>query len=409
MTRCGQVKGFDAGILLASLPGARIGDCVRIGASQTGEVRGIDGDAARIVVHGSVDGIASGAAVRVDEASRYLQLGVCALGRCIDANAHPLDGGRQLRGCNVAVETSAPAERAAVSAPFWTGIRAIDSLLTLGVGSRVGLFGAPGCGKTTLLETIAQGASADAVVIALVGERGREAETWIRCCDRRTTIVCATSDRSAAERVRAARVALSQACALRSRGLEVLLLLDSLARTAGALRELAVAARETAGRGGFPPSVFAELARMVECCGGTPNGGAVTLIASVLDDGDDRDPVSDAARSLLDGHIALSDALARERFFPAIDIPASVSRTMSSVIDGRHRSAAQSICKAIAALKETADARMLGLASPDAFLQRAISCQARIHALLRQGAGPSNSSEACDAMFEIAELLEQAA
>jgi ATP synthase in type III secretion protein N len=405
--KCGRVKGFDGAMLVASLPGARIGECVRIGALQTGEVRGIDDHAARIVVHGSIEGIAAGTLICVDGAARYLPLGVCALGRCIDAVAFPLDGGPRLSGPAVAIETCAPAVRAPISAPFWTGIRAIDTLITLGFGSRVGIFGAPGCGKTTLLEAIVRGASADAIVIALVGERGREAEAWMRRCDRRTTIVCATSDRSAAERVRAARVALSQACALRSRGLEVLLLLDSFARVATALRELAVANRETAGRGGFPPSVFAELARMVECCGPTPNGGAITLIATVLDDGDDRDPVSDAARSLLDGHITLSERLARERVFPAIDVAASVSRTMSDVVDEHHRHAAGLLCKAIASLKETADARTLGLASPDGFLQCAIACEARINDLLRQGASPGNPHEACATMFDIAASLEE--
>jgi type III secretion protein N (ATPase) len=405
--RCGRVVEFDGGVLVASLPGARIGSCVRIGEFQTGEICGIDDRAARIVVHGSVAGIAAGTVVRDDDSARYIPLGACALGRCIDAAGQPLYGEPALRGRRVRIENLAPPTRAAVSFPFWTGIRAIDALLTLGVGARVGLFGAPGCGKTTLLESIARGAAADAVVIGLIGERGREAEAWMRCRDRRTTIVCATGDRSAAERVRAARVALSQACALRSRGLEVLLLLDSLARIAGALRELAVANRETPGRGGFPPSVFAELARMLECCGATPNGGAVTLIASVLDDGDERDPVSDAARSLLDGHIALSQSLARERFFPAIDVPASVSRTMSDVVDEKHRAAARLVCRAIAALKDTADARTLGFASPDGFLRRSVACEKNIEELLRQDAPRHDPLDARAALFDVAAALEE--
>ena len=213
------------------------------------------------------------------------------------------------------VHAPPPSQRAAVDSPFWTGIRTIDALLTIGRGARIGVFGPPGCGKSTLLHQLVRGAYTDAVVVGLIGERGREAEEWMRMCPQHASIVCATSDRSAAERVHAARIAVAQADTLRAKGLHVLLVLDSVARYAAALREIAVAAGESVGRGGFPPSVFAELARLLEVPGAARDG-SITLVATVLSDGDERDPVSEAARSLLDGHIALSPDSRKPAAFP---------------------------------------------------------------------------------------------
>jgi flagellar biosynthesis/type III secretory pathway ATPase len=180
---------------------------------------------------------------------RRLCLGACAFGRAIDGYGRPLDGGPPPLGRRVGVALCPPrpAERAAVETPLWTGVRVIDGLLTIGRGARVGIFGAPGAGKTTLLESVVDGCSADAVVVALVGERGREAQRWIARRNERTTIICATSDRPAPERVCAAQVAVAHARALRERGLQVLFVLDSLARVAAALREISVKAGESTG------------------------------------------------------------------------------------------------------------------------------------------------------------------
>ncbi|MBV9028354.1 MAG: EscN/YscN/HrcN family type III secretion system ATPase, partial [Candidatus Eremiobacteraeota bacterium] len=176
-----------------------------------------------------------------------MHLGACALGRAIDANGYPLDGGPPLRGRRVATNPRAPRpnERVPIVAPMWTGLRVIDGLLTVGRGARVGIFGPPGSGKSCIVETIVQNCAADAVVVALIGERGREAERWLARRDERVTIVCATGDRPAAERIGAAHIALAHANALRERGLHVLLVLDSLARVALAARELASAAGES--------------------------------------------------------------------------------------------------------------------------------------------------------------------
>jgi ATP synthase in type III secretion protein N len=314
-----------------------------------------------------------------------LALGACACGRAIDAAGSPLDGAPELRGRRVRVglRVPEPSSRSEIVAPFWTGVRAIDGLLTFGRGARVGIFGSPGTGKSALLEAIVNGCAADAVVVALVGERGREARSWISRCDPRTTVVCATSDRNAPERVRAAVVAASQATALRERGLDVLFVLDSLARFACALREQAVAAGESTGRAGFPPSVFAAMARLVEVAGALPRG-CLTLLATVLNDGDDRDPVSEAARALLDGHITLSDRLAREGRFPAIDVPASASRTMASVVSGKRRAAATAVRSALAALDRTSDARALGIEPSDPVVLAAIKAHHKLERFLRQ-------------------------
>jgi type III secretion protein N (ATPase) len=401
----GRVTRVEGSLLVAELPCARIGDGVTIGDAVTGEVQSVAVGSVRIAPHGELMGIRHGTRVKVDGSVQRLALGACALGRAIDARGMPMDGGAPLRGRNVALGIAAPNARAAISQPFWTGICAVDALLTIGKGARIGLFGAPGLGKSTLLDLCACGSAADAVVVALVGERGREARHWIDRLDRRATIVCATSDRHAAERVRAVTVALSHANALRERGLDVLVLLDSLARTAGALRELAVANGETPGRGGFPPSVFATLARIVETCGATFNG-SITLIATVLDDGDERDPISDAARSLLDGHVQLSEKLARAGRFPAIDIPASASRTMNDVVDDQHRHAAQAVRKALALLARTEDARTLGVAAPDPALQRAVACERALEQLLRQENEPHDPQASRATLLELAAQLE---
>ena len=315
-----------------------------------------------------------------------LHLGACAFGRALDALGDPLDGGPPLRGRRVSLELRSPRpnERAAIGEPIWTGIRVIDGLLTIGRGARVGIFGAPGAGKTTLLEWLVDGCAADAVVVALTGERGREAQHWIAQCNERTTVVCATGDRPASERVLAARVAVAHAQALRERGLDVLLVLDSLARVAAALREVAVASGESAGRGGFPPSVFAELARLVEVAGAV-RGGSITLIATVLSDGDDRDPVSEAARSILDGHIALSVALAQAGWFPAVDVLRSTSRTMDMVASEPHLRDARALRRTLSLLDRIKDARSLGIEPVDDAARAAIAIGGQIGNFLRQG------------------------
>jgi type III secretion protein N (ATPase) len=329
------------------------------------------------------------------------------LGRAIDASGEPLDGRPAPRGRRRSTDAPAAAvsERRPCTSVFETGVRAIDGPLAFGRGARIGVFGAPGAGKSTLLDAIVCGASADAVVVGLIGERGREAERRLAGLGARTTLVCATGERAAAERVRAAEVAFAQACALRERGLEVLLVVDSLARIAAAAREVALAAGEPAGRGGYPPSVFASLARLLERAG--PNArGSVTLVATVLSDGpDEHDPVSEAARAALDGHLVLSARLARVGRFPAIDLVRSTSRTLADVAAPEHREAARIVRAAVAALDESRDARALGITASDPFLVRCIEHEAALERFLRQGAEPSRLGETLTALRALADSL----
>jgi ATP synthase in type III secretion protein N len=336
-------------------------------------------------------------------------LGTAAFGRAVDADGMPLDGRGPIEGIRVCSDAPAalPSQRRAIDTALWTGVRCIDALLTIGRGARVGIFGAPGAGKTTLLESIVRGTRADAVAIGLVGERGREAQRWIAHANERTTVICATSDRPANERVRAAELAMAQACALAARGLHVLFLLDSLARYAAALREIASASGESVGRGGYPPSVFARMAALVERAGAF-ECGSVTLIATVLNDGDDRDPVSESSRSLLDGHVQLSPRLAHEGRFPAIDVLRSSSRTMDFVADQRRLRAAHLVRAALGALERSEDARALGIEPADAGILAAVATEPAIEALLRQGREPVAPAAALEAVCQTADMLGEA-
>jgi type III secretion protein N (ATPase) len=407
----GIVTGARGGLVHAHLPGAALGDGVRMRTSRGnigGTVAALANGTVAIAAHDSLEGVAHGDAVTLDPSVLAMPLGVGLLGRSIDARGRALDGKPEptVSRSGRAAGAPLPSARAAVAAPFWTGVRTIDGLLTIGRGARVGFFGPPGAGKSTLISQIAGGSYADAVVLALVGERGREAQEWLRSLPPRACAICATSDRSAAERVRAANVAMAQAASLRANGLHVLLVLDSLARFASALREIAVAAAEPAGRAGYPASVFASLARYTETAG-NDSRGSITLIATVLSDGDERDPISECARSLLDGHVQLSAAIASSGRFPAIDVPASTSRTMSAVVGEHHAANAATVRAAIASLAKTADARSLGIVSSDGFALRAAAAEAAIEAFLQQGPRPETPARTLAQLARLCDALEE--
>lgn len=405
---CGAAVAVRGGLVEAELPYARVGDGVRIGRLAA-RVVALQGARALLAPFEALGGVALGTPVAVSPEALAVPLGTPLLGRALDARGSPLDGGPAPRGRRRAPETAsaALAERRPCAEPCWTGVRAIDGPLAFGRGARVGLFGAPGAGKTTLLEAVVRHAAADAVVVGLVGERGREAERWLARVDARTTLVCATGDRPAVERVRAGELAFAQAEALRARGLDVLLVVDSLARICAAAREVALAAGEPAGRGGYPAGVFATLAGLLERAGRTA-AGSVTLIATVLADGPEAgDPVAVQARAALDGHLVLSEALARAGRFPALDVPASASRTFSDVATAAHRAAAASLRAALAALEESREARALGLnpAASDPVLARAVSAQPRIAAFLEQGGEPSPPERTLTELIALADTL----
>ncbi len=395
--------------LFAALPLARVGDGVRIRTAQAsleGEVVAVERRRTAIAAFGTASGVAVGDRVEIAPAALVSVAGFGALGRALDANGRPLDGKGPLRGSLARAGASAaplPAARRAVNVPLWTGLRAIDGLLTFGRGARVGVFGGAGTGKSLLLDAIARGARSEAIVVALVGERGREAHERLARVDARTTLVCATSDRSPAERIRAAEIAFVQAATLRDAGLHVTLVFDSLARYVEALREQRVALGEPVGRGGYPASVWLALARLLERAGATDRG-SITLVASVLADDDERDPLAEAARSLLDGHVVLSRALARAGRFPAVDVLASVSRTMPAVAAGEHLAAAQLVRAALARLAESEELRAAGLGdADDRALQRALEAQPALEGFLRHP-GPCAPAATLAALAALAEV-----
>lgn len=414
----GEIVGTRGSLLEATLPFARLGEGVRVVSRDparapyelAARVASLNGARALLAPFGAVDGIAAGDRVEADPDVIAPAFGTLLLGRAVDAAGHALDGRPTPRGRRTAGATgpAQPADRRPCDRIVWTGVRAIDGPLAFGRGARIGLFGAPGAGKSMLLDAIGGGAGADAVVLALIGERGREAERRIARLDPRTTIVCAPSDRSASERVRAAEIAFAQADTLCSRGLDVVLVVDSLARICAAAREIALAAGEPAGRGGYPPSVFALMARLLERAGRFERG-SVTLVASVLSDGpDEHDPVSEAARAALDAHLVLSERLARAGRFPAIDLTRSTSRTFAEVAAPRHLGAARTLRAALAALDESREARALGIdaASGDPFLARCVALEPRIERFLRQGAEPSSAQATLLELLRLADTLD---
>ena len=296
-----------------AMPGARIGDVIKIerrsGTPVEAEIVGFDSGQAVAVPLGTLAGIGPDEPVRTTGAPLEVRAGLGLLGRVVDGLGQPLDGKPLPSGLrNVRVDQTPPPalSRCPISAPLATGVRAIDGFLTLGVGQRLGLFAGSGVGKSTLLGTLARGARADAVVVALVGERGREVSEFLDHSlgvegRRRSIVVVTTSDASALERLRAAQVATALAEAMRDNGANVLLLVDSVTRFARAQREVGLAAGEPPARRGYPPSVFAALPRLLERAG-TAAVGSITAVYTVLVEGGDMDePIADEVRGILDG------------------------------------------------------------------------------------------------------------
>lgn len=295
-------------------------------------------------------------------------------------------------------------DRPRISTALPSGVRAIDGMLTMGVGQRIGVFAGPGCGKTTLMAAIARGCKADVVVFGLIGERGRELNEFLEHeldaeLVAKTIIVVATSDRTSMERARAAFTATAVAEAFRARGLKVLLLVDSLTRFARAQREIGLAAGEPPARGGFTPSVYTMLPRLIERAGATPEG-AITAMYTVLVDGESSsDPIGDEAKSLLDGHIYLRAKLAEQGHYPAIDVLGSISRIMTNVVTKEHRAAATKFRELMSRYQEMELMIRLGEYKPgiDPIADRAVNLRDEQIAFLRQNTSTSSDfKEAID-------------
>lgn len=359
---------------------------------QYGEVVGIVENGALVMPLGGLVGLSH---ITQVESCGSIDTGFDAaalLGRVIDGLGQPLDGGAApARTANRKSSDSInPLERPIIDTPFVTGVRAIDGLLACGAGQRVGIFAQAGGGKSTIMGMIARGASADAVVVALIGERGREVAEFIEdhLQERRasTIVVAATSDRPAAERIKAAELACELASGLRAAGLNVVLLFDSLTRYARALREVGLAIGEPPTRRGYPPSVFAQMPRLIEMAGLTREGGVTAFYTILAEDDDMSDPVAEEARSLLDGHIVLSSRLGAAGHYPAIDILGSKSRLMNRVASPLHRACADRVRGWLAKYRDVELLLQIGeyQQGADAQTDRAVERHGAIESFLRQ-------------------------
>jgi flagellum-specific ATP synthase len=355
---------------------------------------------------GDLGGISAGSDVMA--LGKPLQVGLsnALLGRVLDGLGRPLDGKGRIADAVPAEISGVPPNaltRRRVDTPLSLGVRAIDGLLTCGRGQRVGIFAGSGVGKSTILGMIARNTEADVNVIALVGERGKEVRDFVErdlgeAGLRRSVVIVATSDQPALVRIKAAFVATRIAEYFRDGGLDVMLMMDSVTRFAMAQREVGLAIGEPTTTRGYTPSVFALLPKLLERAG-TSERGTITGLYTVLVDGDDmNEPVADAVRSILDGHIVLSRKLAAANHYPAIDVLASVSRVMPDVVSGAHGAAASAVRDLMATYREAEDLINIGayVTGSNPRVDLAIARYEDIRAFLRQGINDESTFDAAE-------------
>jgi flagellum-specific ATP synthase len=332
------------------------------------EVVGVRGDTSILMPLEETHGLRAGCLVRRSTLPLTVRVGSALLGRVIDAGGRPLDDKGPLVIADeqpVHNEPPSPLRRQMITTPMFTGVRALDAFTTLGKGQRIGIFAGSGVGKSTLLGMIARQSRADVNVIGLIGERGREVQEFIH--DNlgeegleRSVVVAVTGDQAAMSRVKGAAVTVAIAEYFRDRGLDVLLMMDSVTRVAMAQREIGLAVGEPPTTRGYTPSVFAMLPRLLERAGPSAHG-TITGIFTVLIDGDDmNEPIGDAIRGILDGHVVLSRKLANANHFPAIDVLESVSRVMPRVTPAKARDAAGEARSLLAAFRDSEDLIRIG-------------------------------------------------
>lgn len=415
---CGRVAEARGTLIRVAGIDARIGELCELrladGRTQLAEVTGLAEECALLMPHGELDGLSLGARVVPLRHGHRVPVGDALLGRVLDGFGQPLDGRGPLdtrTWRSVHSVSPSPLERAPVTLPFDTGVRAIDALMTLGEGQRIGVFAPAGVGKSTLAGMLVRAADFDVCVVALVGERGREVGEFVHhtlgpLAMRRSVVVAATSDRSAAERSKAGFVATTLAESFRDRGLRVLLVMDSVTRLARALREIGLASGEPPTRRGFPPSVFAVLPRLLERAGNAATGSITALYTVLVESDDEADPIAEEVRSILDGHIVMTRAISQLPQHPAIDVLASLSRLMPAVASAEHQAAAHRLRSLIARHREIELLIRVGeyRAGSDPLADEAIAKLPAIQAFLGQTPDQPQSADA-----SLRRLLELAA
>jgi flagellum-specific ATP synthase len=387
---------------------ASIGDVYEVrsssGASLEAEVVGLKKDRTLLMPLGETHGLEMGAPLRRVGQSAYVSVGKGLLGRVVDGLGRPLDGRelppleaeRPLHGT-----ARNPLRRRPIDHPFHVGVRSIDGLLTMGEGQRIGIFAGGGVGKSSLLGMMVRNARMDVAVVALIGERGREVEDFVHRTLgthglERSVVVAATSSDPPLVRARGASYATAIAEYFRSQGLRVLLVMDSLTRYAMAMREVGLAVGEPPATKGYTPTVFAQLPRLLERAGTSAGPGSITGVYTVLVEGDDlADPIADAVRAILDGHIILARNLAERGHFPAVDLPRSVSRVMPDVCSPAKLGLAQNARELLAAHREVYDLLAIGAYKRGSIprLDDALARMPELEAFLRQGSNETPTFE----------------
>ncbi len=392
----GEITSVHGNAVTARIPQAAVGDLCwvscRSGNPLLAQVVSFEGRRFSLAIFGEPDGICPGASVATHGSSLRVPVGQELLGRIINPLGEPVDDVAAPLLCKatrpLASKPPAPSERLLIDSPFHTGVRAIDGFCTLGCGQRIGIFASAGAGKSTLLAMIARQASADVIVVALVGERGREVREFVEetlgsAGLRRSILVVATSDDSPLLRQTAPLTATAIAEHFRDDGKHVLLIVDSLTRMARAIRETSIAAGELPVRHGYTNSVYTQLPKLVERAG-RAGAGSITAVYTVLTNHDDDiDPLADEIKSLLDGHICLRASVAALGVMPAVDITASVSRLFPRIASPAHRQRAHEVSYAFSRLLKERQILLLG-GTPDEELERILACREQLLACLKQ-------------------------
>ncbi|MGA2889678.1 MAG: FliI/YscN family ATPase [Terracidiphilus sp.] len=394
----GQVLESVGQTIESSGPLASVGECCEIrdqfGRAHLAEVIGFRGSNVLSMPVESTEGIRFGNPVEALGVNPEIEVGPALMGRVLNALGAPIDEGAPATAAQALPldgVARSPMDRVPIRTPLGTGIRVLDSLLTVGRGQRVGIFGGSGVGKSTLIGMMTRNTEADVTVVGLVGERGREVAEFLEDAlgvagRARSVVVVSTSDQSPLMRMRAALSATTIAEYFAAQGKHVLLVLDSLTRFAMAAREIGLAAGEPPTNKGYTPSVFARLARLVERTGQF-RVGSITAFYTVLMEGDDQqDPIVDAVRSLLDGHVVLSRTLAAEGWYPPIELLDSISRLMPAVTQPAHREHAALLRKLLAVYARSEDLVRIGAYKPgsDPDLDRALRARGAMRAFMTQ-------------------------